>query len=73
MHTIQLPNGIWQYNSTKKLGPQGGFGIVFAGYSEEMGEVAVKEITQEAQRQIRIADELLNKKYQYVIPIYDAG
>jgi len=73
MNTIHLPNGIWQYDSTQKLGPRGGFGIVFAGYSEIMGEVAVKEITQEAQREIRIADELLNKKYQYVIPIYDAG
>lgn len=73
MNTIYLPNGIWQYDSNTKLGPRGGFGVVFAGYSEKLGEVAVKEITQEAQREIRIADELLNKEFQYVIPIYDAG
>ena len=73
MNTIYLPNGVWQYAPTQMLGPRGGFGAVFAGYSEKIGEVAVKEITQEAHREIHIADELLNKQYHHVIPIYDAG
>ena len=73
MKTIVLPNGVWQYDTNKRLGPRGGFGIVFAGYSEKMCEVAVKEITQEAHREIHIADELINKEFHFVIPIFDAG
>jgi serine/threonine protein kinase len=73
MKIITLPNGIWQFDPSFQLGPRGGFGAVFAGFSEKMGEVAIKEIALEAHREIRIADELFNRSYQNVIPIYDAG
>jgi serine/threonine-protein kinase len=73
MKTITLPYGVWQFDPTFPLGPRGGFGAVYAGFSEKGDSVAVKEINLEAHREIRIADELLNKNYQHVIPVYDAG
>ena len=73
MKTITLPNGVWQFDPDCQLGPRGGFGTVYLGYSVEFEEVAVKEIRMEAQRELRIGDELLHKHHQYVIPIYDAG
>jgi len=73
MITIKLPNGTYELDINKQLGPQGGFGTVYEGYSEIHGEVAIKEINVDAHREINIGAELLSNKYEYIIPIYDAG
>lgn len=73
MKTITLPHGVWQFDPTLSLGPRGGFGAVFVGYSEKIGDVAVKELELEAHRELRIADELLSGRFHYIIPIYDCG
>jgi len=73
MNKIVLPNGIWYFDPATPLGAPGGFGAVFWGYSDKIGEVAVKQITEDAHRELYIAGELLNKQYEYVIPVYDAG
>jgi serine/threonine protein kinase len=74
---IQLPNGTWKFDSSRQLGDKGGFGTVFEGYSDQLGELAVKRLHLDAQaaahREMEIAEELLGKSYKNVIPIYDAG
>lgn len=77
METIKLPNGVWQYDPGHPLGPKGGFGIVYAGYAQDYGDLAIKQIFVEAQesahRELVIADELKGRKFEFVIPFYDAG
>ena len=73
MITIKLPHGIYQYDPNKPLGPKGGFGTVYLGQSANIGNVAIKHISFEAHREITIADELLNKQHEHIIPIFDAG
>jgi len=77
MESIQLPHGVWQYDPGQPLGPKGGFGIVYAGFSSKYGDLAIKKIFVDVQdlahRELRIADELKEEKYQYIIPFYDAG
>jgi serine/threonine-protein kinase len=74
---ITLPNNKWGYDESKQLGPEGGFGIVYQGFSKDLGNLAIKKIKvsaqDEAHREIRIANKLLNKEYRNVIPFYDAG
>jgi eukaryotic-like serine/threonine-protein kinase len=77
MEKIKLPRGTWLYDPKQPLGPKGGFGIVYAGNSPEYGDLAIKQIfidiQDEAHREIRIADELIGKEFDHVIPFYDAG
>jgi len=77
MKRISLPHGTWQYDPNQPLGPKGGFGIVYAGYSQEFGDLAIKQIFVEVQdaahRELRIANEIKGKKFEFVIPFYDAG
>jgi eukaryotic-like serine/threonine-protein kinase len=70
---IKLPNGIYQYDPDKPLGPRGGFGIVYQGFSESYGNVAIKHIGLKANREIHIATELLSGQFKHIIPMYDAG
>jgi len=73
MNTIQLPHGIWQYDPTKLLGKPGGFGAVYEGTSNQGEPVAIKLISVDGHREIDVADDLLNKDFAHVIPVYDAG
>ncbi len=77
MEIIRLPGGQWQYDPDKLLGPPGGFGAVYAGSSAEHGSVAVKklklEVRDAAHREMRITQELANRKLAHVMPILDAG
>lgn len=77
MQTITLPRGIWVYDPTKPLGTPGGFGAVYAGFSNEHGELAVKRLhisaNDAAHREMRIATDLAGRKLANVIPVLDAG
>ena len=77
MKEIKLPRGVWVYDETRQLGPRGGFGVVFAGVSEEHGQIAVKrlhvEASEAAHRELRVADELSNRDLVHVMPVLDSG
>jgi serine/threonine protein kinase len=77
MEMIKLPHGVWSYDPNQPLGPEGGFGIVYAGNSQEIGEIAVKKIKfgleDAAHRELRFADILTKSNLEHVIPFYDAG
>ena len=74
---VKLPNGIWTYDPQKPLGTPGGFGAVFAGKSSSGEPVAVKKLhlgaTDAAHRELKIASELANRKFEHVMPVLDAG
>lgn len=77
MKLIRLPGGEWSYDEGAPLGPEGGFGIVYAGEGGDVGPVAVKRLKVEAEnaahRELRIAADLVGKSLPHVIPVYDAG
>lgn len=77
MEKVRLKRAIWEYDPNKPLGPEGGFGTVYAGSSENGEQVAVKRLKIDAKdathRELRIADELAGKSYSYIMPILDAG
>lgn len=77
MRTIKLPTGTFQYDPTKPLGRPGGFGQVFAGQTASGNDVAVKKLhlsaADAAHRELRIAEELKGRSFEYVIPFIDAG
>ena len=77
MPKIKLPCGEWYYDANKSLGPEGGFGQVFAGTDEGHRALAVKRIKLKAEeaahRELRIADELAGTQFSHVIPIFDSG
>lgn len=77
MISIKLPHGIWNYDPEQPLGPKGGFGIVYAGFSPKFGDLAIKRISINAQdaahRELRIADELQKGNFEHVIRFFDAG
>lgn len=77
MPVIRLPRGQWSYDESAPLGPEGGFGIVYAGEGRDIGPVAVKRLkvaaADAAHRELRIAGELAGKALPHVIPTYDAG
>lgn len=78
MQQIRLPRGEWWYDPTASLGPEGGFGAVFAG-GRAAGDrsVAVKRLKLSARdaahRELRIANELAGQAFEHVVPILDAG
>ena len=77
MRRIRLPRGEWCYDPDARLGPEGGFGIVFAGEGQGYGPLAVKrlklEVSGAAHRELDIAKELSNRKLTHVMPVLDAG
>jgi len=77
MVVIRLPNGEWSYDPASPLGPEGGFGVVYAGKGKGGAPVAVKRLKLSAKdaahRELRIATELAGKSHSHVIPVYDAG
>lgn len=77
MEVIRLPHGEWSYDPGKPLGPEGGFGVVYAGEGKDIGAVAVKRLKLSAEdaahREMRIGEELAGKSLAHVVPVYDAG
>jgi len=77
MKEIKLQKACWTYDDSKQLGPAGGFGTVFLGYSVSGDEVAIKRLNLDdkslAHREMNIAKELLARELEYVLPFIDAG
>lgn len=77
MERIKLQNNEWQYDPSKQLGDEGGFGAVFEGYSTEHGEIAVKKLKiradQAEYRELSIAKDLQKRNLKYVVPVLDSG
>jgi len=77
MEIIKLRNEAWEYDPSVPLGPPGGFGVVFLGYSNKKEEVAVKKLhlssAAAGNRELVISEELTGKGFQHVIPFFDSG
>jgi serine/threonine-protein kinase len=77
MERIKLPRGEWQYDGAKPLGHRGGFGTVYLGFSEALGNLAVKRLhlsaSHAAHREIEIATDLAGRELKNVISVLDAG
>lgn len=77
MHRIRLPRGEWLYDLDTQLGPEGGFGAVYAGSGGGNENLAIKRLSinaaEAAHRELRIADELAGRECTHIIPIFDAG
>src|SRR5437016_1819050 len=77
MEEIRLPGGVWRYDPDELLGPPGGFGSVFKGWSADDAPVAVKRLKVEAKaaahREITLAEFLAGRELKHVVPVMDAG
>ena len=77
MNEIRLQRGRWTYDESKLLGPPGGFGTVYLGFSPNGDEVAVKRLHKDASelahREMEIADKLIGREFNHVLPFLDAG
>lgn len=77
MKSIQLPNGVWEYDDKKPLGKPGGFGQVFLGRSKDYAELAIKKLhlsaASAAHREMEIATGLLGQAHDHVVRFLDAG
>lgn len=77
MKRIRLQHGRWRYDPSDPLGPQGGFGAVFRGESEDGEVVAVKRLkltaNEAAHRELTVADELSSHSLDNVLPVLDSG
>lgn len=77
MERIKLEITEWEYDPKKKIGPAGGFGVVFAGSGGKYGSVAVKKLKigakEAAYRELKIAKELANRQFSHVMPVLDSG
>lgn len=75
--SIDLSARSWLYDENRPLGPRGGFGQVFWGWSSEGMEVAVKRLhasaDSAAHRELRIAEDLVVGEFNHVMPVLDAG
>jgi serine/threonine protein kinase len=75
--TITLVRSQWKFNPLKLLGPPGGFGSVYEGFGENDQEVAIKKLNINAQntahREIDIANELIDKEFNHLLPFLDVG
>lgn len=77
MKEIRLQRARWKFDTSKQLGPEGGFGAVFEGESESGETVAVKRLKltadQAAHRELQVAEELFDRSFENVLPVLDAG
>ncbi|MBX3151504.1 serine/threonine protein kinase [Candidatus Obscuribacterales bacterium] len=75
--SVALTVGSWFYDENRPLGPRGGFGQVFWGWSADDVEVAVKRLHASAEsaahRELRIAEDLVVGEFDHVMPVLDAG
>ncbi|MBL8691102.1 MAG: serine/threonine protein kinase [Rhodospirillaceae bacterium] len=74
--TIRLQK-TWIVDENDRLGPVGGFGVVFAGESDDGRPVAIKllfdGVDDPAHRELQFAKSMIGTKVQHLIPILDAG
>jgi len=77
MPTITLSRGTWSFDEGRPLGPEGGFGAVYAGTGPNGEEVAVKLLHLDAagpvHRELDMAHLLVGHAFNHVLPVYDAG
>lgn len=77
MQTISLSRGTWTIDLSTQLGPEGGFGAVFAGRSAGGDPIAIKRLKvsgDEAEhRELRIAEVLAGRSLPHVMPVLDSG
>ena len=77
MIRIRLLRNEWEYDPLSPLGRPGGFGAVFSGRNAEHEQVAIKRLhldaNQAAHRELRIADELIQRPLTHVVLILDYG
>ena len=73
---IRLRTGEWQYDTTARLGPPGGFGEVFRG-TGSVGPVAIKRLDlavgDAAHREMKIGESLVGRSHEHVVPVIDYG
>lgn len=76
MIEISLENGKWKLNRDNVLG-EAGSSRVYEGIAPDGGEVAIKqflEMRQDlAKREFDIAEFLVSKQLQHVVPVFDKG
>lgn len=76
MQIIKLEKGEWTFDETNRLGPEGGFGEVFAGQGTDQ-DVAVKRLKLSAgaasHREMKIGAALSERTHDHVVPILDHG
>ena len=76
VEVVSLNKQTWDINTSSPLGKAGGFGEVFNGQGPE-GPVAIKRLKitagEAAHREMNIGNDLSNKKYDHVVPIFDSG
>lgn len=74
---IRLGRGAWRYDPDRPLGPPGGFGQVFEGQGDRSERLAIKRLHLSADslahREMRVAEQLLDRNLEWVVPILDAG
>ena len=74
---IRLPNGVWHFDTARRLGRVGGFGAVYLGRDPEGNIVAIKKLHVDAEaashREMKVAEELRKRRYHGVIPVFDSG
>ncbi len=79
MATIQLERELWSFDDDDPLGPPGGFGAVFKGWSGDGKEVAVKRINvidgdTSGVRESKMAESLSrNPPSKFIVPFLDWG
>jgi eukaryotic-like serine/threonine-protein kinase len=76
MTRIKLESGVWELDEGRPLGPDGGFGAVFAGRGDA-GDVAIKRLhltaAAAAHREMNIGRSLAQRTLSNVVPILDQG
>jgi eukaryotic-like serine/threonine-protein kinase len=77
VRTIKLARGVWTFEDANRIGQPGGFGSVYLGASESGEEVAIKLLNLQApdlaHRELDIAEDLVSRDLQHVMPVLDAG
>ena len=76
MQVIKLNHETWEIDTSKALGPPGGFGEVFRGKGVN-GDVAIKRLmvtaSDAAHRELQIGKSLAERSLNYIVPILDYG
>ena len=77
LQEIRLLNATWKLDVSRPLGPPGGFGEVFEGYSSDGAKVAIKRLKITAAvaafREMEIGSVFQGRDFENVVPILDSG
>lgn len=75
--TIELSNGRWSVDLSRRLGKPGGFGDVFAGFGPHGEPVAIKRLRAEpgvnTSRELLFAEAFAVRETRNIVPILDFG